>query len=60
MKRELRREIKEDEFASWLEKLIAWGDSHRDELRIGTGVVRSMDGPGRRDRLTLAMVVLGQ
>jgi tetratricopeptide (TPR) repeat protein len=38
LKRELRREIKEDEFASWLEKVIAWGDSHRDELRIGTGV----------------------
>jgi TolA-binding protein len=38
LKRELRREIKEDEFASWLEKVIAWGDSHRDELRIGIGV----------------------
>lgn len=38
MRKELKREIKEDEFASWLEKLIVWGDSHRDELRIGIGV----------------------
>ena len=39
MKKELKREIKEDEFASWLEKVIIWGASHRDELRIGVGVV---------------------
>ncbi len=38
MKRELKREMKQDEFASWLEKLIVWGDEHRDELRIGIGV----------------------
>lgn len=38
MKKELKREIKEDEFASWLEKVIAWGDGHRDEVRIGVGV----------------------
>jgi tetratricopeptide (TPR) repeat protein len=38
LKRELRREIKGDELTSWVEKVIAWGASHRDELRIGTGV----------------------
>ncbi len=38
MKKELRREIKEDEFASLLEKVFIWGSSHRDELRIGIGV----------------------
>ena len=38
MKRELKREIKQDEFASWLERAIAWGDAHRDEVRIGVGV----------------------
>jgi tetratricopeptide (TPR) repeat protein len=38
LKRELRREIKQDEFTSWLETLIAWADGHRDELRIGVGV----------------------
>jgi len=38
LKKELKREIKEDEFASWLEKIIAWGDAHRDEVRIGVGV----------------------
>jgi len=38
VKRELRREIKQDEFASWLEKVIGWGTEHRDEVRIGVGV----------------------
>jgi tetratricopeptide (TPR) repeat protein len=38
LKRELRREIKQDEFASWLEKVIGWTDEHRDEVRIGVGV----------------------
>jgi tetratricopeptide (TPR) repeat protein len=38
LKRELRREIKQDEFASWLEKVIGWTDAHRDEVRIGVGV----------------------
>ena len=38
MKRELKREIKEDEFASWLERVIAWGEAHRDEVRIAVGV----------------------
>ena len=38
MKKELKREIKQDEFTSWMEKLIAWGEGHRDEVRIGVGV----------------------
>jgi tetratricopeptide (TPR) repeat protein len=38
LKKELKREIKEDEFATWLEKVIAWGEGHRDEVRIGVGV----------------------
>jgi tetratricopeptide (TPR) repeat protein len=38
LKRELRREIKQDEFTSWLEKVIGWMDEHRDEMRIGVGV----------------------
>jgi tetratricopeptide (TPR) repeat protein len=38
LKKELKREIKEDEFASWLERVIAWADAHRDEVRIGVGV----------------------
>jgi tetratricopeptide (TPR) repeat protein len=38
LKRELRREIKQDEFASWLETIIGWVDAHRDEVRIGVGV----------------------
>jgi len=38
LKKELRREIKQDEFASWLEQVIGWVTSHRDEVRIGVGV----------------------
>ena len=38
MKKELKREIKQDEFTSWLETVIGWGAEHRDELRIGVGV----------------------
>jgi tetratricopeptide (TPR) repeat protein len=38
LRKELKREIKQDEFASWLEKVIGWADAHRDELRIGVGV----------------------
>ena len=38
MKKELRREIKKDEFASWVEKIFIRGSGHRDELRIGIGV----------------------
>lgn len=39
MKKELKQQIKHDEFASGLEKAIAWASSHGDELRIGLGVV---------------------
>ena len=38
MRKELKRDIKQDEFRSWLETLIEWADGHRDELRIGVGV----------------------
>ncbi len=38
MKKELREEIKQDEFASGLEKSIEWVTAHKDELRIGAGV----------------------
>jgi tetratricopeptide (TPR) repeat protein len=38
LRKELKREIKQDEFTTWLEKLVGWADSHRDELRIGVGV----------------------
>jgi tetratricopeptide (TPR) repeat protein len=38
LKKELKREIKQDEFATWLDKLITWTDAHRDEVRIGVGV----------------------
>lgn len=38
MKKELRDEIKQDEFASGLEEMIAWVSAHRDEVRIGAGV----------------------
>jgi hypothetical protein len=39
LKKELREEIKQDEFASGLEKTIEWVAGHRDEVRIGAGVV---------------------
>jgi tetratricopeptide (TPR) repeat protein len=38
LKRELKREIKQDEFATWLEQVVTWADGHRDEVRIGVGV----------------------
>ena len=38
MKKELKEQIKQDEFASGLEKAAAWAGTHRDELRIGLGV----------------------
>ena len=38
MKKELREEIKQDEFASGLEKAAEWVATHRDEVRIGAGV----------------------
>ena len=39
MKKELRDEIKQDDFASGLEKAFEWLAAHRDEVRIGAGVV---------------------
>jgi tetratricopeptide (TPR) repeat protein len=38
LRKELKRDIKQDEFRSWLENVIEWGEAHRDELRIGVGV----------------------
>lgn len=38
MKRELKEQIKQDEFATGLEKAAAWAGAHRDELRIGGSV----------------------
>jgi hypothetical protein len=38
LKKEHRDEIKQDEFASGLEKSFEWVAAHRDELRIGAGV----------------------
>ena len=39
MKKELKDQIKQDEFASGLEQALAWTNAHRDEVRIGAGVV---------------------
>ena len=39
MKKELRDEIKQDEFAGGLEKAVEWIGAHRDEVRIGAGVM---------------------
>ena len=39
MKKELREEIKQDEFTSGIEEAMAWLGTHRDEVRIGAGVV---------------------
>jgi tetratricopeptide (TPR) repeat protein len=38
LKRELKREIKQDEFTTWMETIITWAEGHRDEVRIGLGV----------------------
>jgi len=38
LKKELREEIKQDEFASGLEKSVEWITAHKDEVRIGAGV----------------------
>ncbi len=38
MKKELRDQIKQDEFATGVEKAAAWAGEHRDEVRIGLGV----------------------
>ncbi len=39
MDRELKRQIKEDEFVSTLETVARWANARRDELRIAGGVV---------------------
>jgi hypothetical protein len=38
LKKELREQIKQDEFASGLETAWAWAQAHKEELRIGAGV----------------------
>ncbi len=38
MKKELREEIKQDEFRSGLETAAEWVTAHKDEVRIGAGV----------------------
>jgi tetratricopeptide (TPR) repeat protein len=38
LKKELKDQIKQDEFASGLEHALAWAQTHKDELRIGGGV----------------------
>jgi hypothetical protein len=38
LKKELRDEIKQDEFASGLEAAVEWLAAHKDEVRIGAGV----------------------
>jgi hypothetical protein len=38
LKKELKEEIKQDEFVSGIEKTIEWFATHRDEVRIGAGV----------------------
>jgi len=39
LKKEHRDEIKQDELAGGLEKALVWATGHRDEIRIGAGVV---------------------
>ena len=38
MKKELRDEIKQDDFASGLQQAADWAGQHKDELRIGVGI----------------------
>ena len=38
MDRELKKQIKEDEFVSTLERVAAWANARRDELRIAVGL----------------------
>jgi len=35
LKKELRRQIKQDEFAGWLEHSVAWVNGHREQVRNG-------------------------
>jgi hypothetical protein len=39
LKKELKEQIKHDEFTSGLEQAISWMAAHRDEVRIGAGVL---------------------
>jgi hypothetical protein len=39
LKKELKEQIKQDEFKTGIEETLAWIDAHRDEVRIGAGVV---------------------
>jgi hypothetical protein len=39
LKKELREQMKQDDLASGLEQAASWFVTHRDELRIGAGVV---------------------
>jgi hypothetical protein len=39
LKKELKEQIKQDELASGLEQAMAWLGAHRDEVRIGAGVL---------------------
>jgi hypothetical protein len=39
LKKELKEQIKQDELASGLERAMAWLAAHRDEVRIGAGVL---------------------
>jgi len=38
LKKELKEQIKQDDFASGIETAAAWAGAHREELRIGLGV----------------------
>jgi tetratricopeptide (TPR) repeat protein len=38
LKKELREQIKQDEFATGLEQAAAWAKTHANELRIGVGI----------------------
>jgi tetratricopeptide (TPR) repeat protein len=44
--RELKKSIKEDEFATGLEKVAAWAGARRDELRIALGVIVVLGAAG--------------
>jgi tetratricopeptide (TPR) repeat protein len=39
LKKEHRDQIKQDDFAFGLEQVLTWATAHRDEVRIGAGVV---------------------
>ena len=39
MDKEIRKHIKEDEIVSGFQKLVVWAGSHKDEVRLTTGIV---------------------